>query len=337
MVRNMRKWVADMIASPSKKPLPILSFPCVQLLDVSVRDLVASSELQAKGMEAVANRVNSAATVSMMDLSVEAEAFGSQIMFTDDEVPTVIGAIVSNEKEAEALRVPEVGEGRTGVYVDAVAKAVEAITDRPVFAGVLGPFSLAGRLMGVTDAMFFCYDEPDMVHTILSKVTQFTISYCNAYKAVGANGVMMAEPLGGLLSPAMAEEFSHTYVKKIIEAVQTEKFAVIYHNCGDNVAWMKDGIYSMGAMGYHFGDAVTMADMLSGAPNDALVMGNVSPAQQFRAGTPESIRESTLRIMDVCCGNANFVVSSGCDIPPQTSWKNIDSFFTAVETFYKKG
>lgn len=334
MIQNMRKWAANVIAAPAKQPLPILSFPSVQLLDVSVRELVGSSELQAKGMKAVADRVGAAAAVSMMDLSVEAEAFGSQIIFSDDEVPTVVGAIVSDEEGADALRVPQVGDCRTGIYVDAVAKAVELITDRPVFAGVIGPFSLAGRLMGVTDAMFFCYDEPDMVHTILDKVSQFTISYCNAYKAVGANGVMMAEPLGGLLSPTMAEEFSHTYVRRIIEAVQTDEFAVIYHNCGDNVALMKDGIYRLGAMGYHFGDAVTMADMLAGAPEDVLVMGNVSPARQFRGGTPDSIRESTLEIMEACCGNPNFVISSGCDIPPQSAWENIDSFFSAAADFY---
>lgn len=334
MIQNMRKWAANVIAAPAKQPLPILSFPSVQLLDVSVRELVGSSELQAKGMKAVADRVGAAAAVSMMDLSVEAEAFGSQIIFSDDEVPTVVGAIVSDEEGADALRVPQVGDCRTGIYVDAVAKAVELITDRPVFAGVIGPFSLAGRLMGVTDAMFFCYDEPDMVHTILDKVSQFTISYCNAYKAVGANGVMMAEPLGGLLSPTMAEEFSHTYVRRIIEAVQTDEFAVIYHNCGDNVALMKDGIYRLGAIGYHFGDAVTMADMLAGAPEDVLVMGNMSPARQFRGGTPDSIRESTLEIMEACCGNPNFVISSGCDIPPQSAWENIDSFFSAAADFY---
>lgn len=336
MVQNMREWVANTVAAPVKKPLPILSFPCVQLQNVSVKELVASSELQAAGMKAVAEQVNAAATVSMMDLSVEAEAFGSQIVFSDDEVPTVVGAIISEEEDADALQVPAVGAGRTGIYVDAVAKAVEMITDRPVFAGVLGPFSLAGRLMGVTDAMFYCYDEPDMVHTVLSKVAQFTVSYCNAYKAAGANGVMMAEPLGGLLSPAMAEEFSHTYVKRIVDAVQTDDFAVIYHNCGDNVALMKAGIYSIGAMGYHFGDAVTMADMLAGAPADALIMGNVSPALQFRGGTPESIRESTLQIMEACCAAPNFVISSGCDIPPQSAWENIHSFFAAAAEFYQK-
>ena len=148
-------------------------------------------------------------------------------------------------------------------------------------------------------------------------------------------GGSLAEPTAGLLSPECCEEFSSQYVKRIVDAVQTDEFAVIYHNCGDNVALMKDGIYGIGAMGYHFGDAVRMTDMLVGAPADVLVMGNVSPAQQFRGGTPESIREETLKIMAQCCGNANFVISSGCDIPPQSGWENIDSFFAAAAEYYR--
>ena len=79
-----------------------------------------------------------------MDLSLEAEAFGSEIRVADDEVPTVIGSIVNSPEDAEALKVPTI-EGRPQTYIDAIEKACKLITDRPVFAGVIGPFSLAGR------------------------------------------------------------------------------------------------------------------------------------------------------------------------------------------------
>jgi len=335
MKRNMRQWVSDTIAAPAKQATPILSFPGVQLLGISVRDLISDSTLQANGMKAVADRTPAGASVSLMDLSVEAECFGSTIVFSDDEVPTVKGAVVSSEEEADALEIPSVGAGRTGLYIDAIAKATELITDRPVLAGIIGPFSLAGRLLDVSEAMVYCYDEPDMVETVLNKVTEFSIAYCKAYKEVGANGVVIAEPLAGLLSPALAEEFSHPYVKRIIDAVQDDNFAVIYHNCGNNVPLMLDGIYALGAMGYHFGDAINMTDVLSKAPADALVMGNVSPSAQFRNGTPESIREETQAIMAACCAAPNFVISSGCDIPPMSSWENIDAFFKAVEAYYQ--
>jgi uroporphyrinogen decarboxylase len=265
-----------------------------------------------------------------MDLSVEAEAFGATVRVSDDEVPTIIGAIITDEDEADALQIPAVGTARTGIYLEAIEKATKVITDRPVFAGVIGPFSLAGRLMDVSEIMIYCYDEPDMVHTVLEKAAAFLIDYCHAFRDAGANGVVMAEPLAGMLSPNLAREFSHPYVKKIIDAVQTDTFCVIYHNCGNNVPLMTGDIYGLGALGYHFGDAIDMMAVLPQAPVDVLVMGNVSPSAQFRGGTPESIAAVTRELMGSCGKYSNFVISGGCDIPPQSPWENIDAFFRAA-------
>ena len=331
MKRNMKQWAAELMALPIKKPLPLLSFPCVQLMGITVRQLISDSALQAKGMKLVADRVNAAASVSLMDLSVEAEAFGSAIHISEDEVPTVVGAIVSDEDEADALEIPQVGAGRTGLCVEALRQAALEITDRPVLAGVIGPYSLASRLMDVSEAMIYCYEEPDMVHTVMEKCTDFLIAYCRAFRDAGANGVVMAEPLAGLLSPNLAKEFAHPYAKKLIEAVQTEDFCVIYHNCGNNVPLMISDIYDMGALGYHFGDAIDLMQVLPQAPKDVLVMGNVSPAAQFRGGTPESIAAGTKQLLETCGKYPNFVVSGGCDIPPQSPWENIDAFFNAAE------
>ena len=343
MKRNMYAWIEDQKAATAKKALPVLSFPSVQLLGITVRELINDSDLQAKGMKAVADRVPTAAAVSLMDLSLEAECFGSKIRVSDEEVPTVVGSLIDAEldederlEQAKALAVPAVGAGRTQIYIDAIEKAVGLITDRPVLAGVIGPFSLAGRLMDVTEAMIYCYDEPDMVHVLLQKATDFIIQYIKAYKAVGANGVVLAEPLAGLLSPGLAQEFSGDYCKQIVEAVQDESFIVVYHNCGNTAVLTMDSVLSCGAKAYHFGDAVDMAEVMEKIPSDVMALGNVSPAGEFRGGTPESIKQATWKVMEACCKYPNFVISSGCDIPPMSPWENIDAFFAAVDACYQK-
>lgn len=335
MKRDMRKWLEELQAAPVKKAMPILSFPAVQLLGISVKELISDSDRQAKGMQLVAERTDAAAAVSLMDLSVEAECFGSQIRVTDREVPTVVGRIVEDEEGAEALEVPKVGSARSGLYVEAIEKAVQLITDRPVFAGAIGPFSLAARLLDVTEIMMECYDEPDMVHMVMEKATSFLIEYCRAYKAAGANGIVLAEPVTGLLSPSLAEEFSAPYVKRLVEAVQDDYFVVIYHNCGNNTIQMIDSILETGAAAYHFGNAIDMAEMMTHIPPQTVAMGNVDPAGEFFQGTPQSIRSATLQVMEKCCSYPNFVISSGCDIPPMSKWENIETFFGAVKEFYE--
>lgn len=331
----MMNWVDEIIAADRKKGLPVLSFPAVQKMGITVKELINSSDLQAQAMKTVADETpDSAASVSFMDLSVEAEAFGSTIYVSDDEVPTVVGSIISEEEEADALVVPEVGAGRTKLYLEAMAKATKMITDRPVFAGSIGPFSLAGRLLDVSEAMIYCYEEPDMVHTVLNKVTDFLIKYILAFKETGANGVVVAEPLAGLLSPDLEEEFSAAYMKKIVNAVQDDEFLVIYHNCGNCTIQLIESIAQNGCRLLHFGNAIDMAEMMPKVPENIIAMGNVDPASQFRNGTPESVKAATISLMEKCAQYKNFVPSSGCDIPPMSPWENIQAFFEGVNEYY---
>lgn len=331
---NMKQWIADTIAAERKKALPVLSFPAVQMMGISVKDLIGSSDYQAQAMLLVAERVDSAASVSFMDLSVEAEAFGSRIVVSDEEVPTVVGSIIDEDSDIEDLAVPAIGAGRTGLYLEAIETVVPRIADRPVLAGIIGPFSLAGRLMDVTEVMMLCYDEPELVKGVLDKCTDFLVEYARAYKTAGAHGVVMAEPLAGLLSPSLVEEFSSPYVRRIVDAVQDEGFAVIYHNCGGGVASSIDSIVETGAWGFHFGNAIDMTDVIAHVPPDRLVMGNVDPAGELRNGTPESVRAKTLDILRRCAEYPHFVISTGCDIPPMAPWENIEAFFSAVDEFY---
>ena len=333
MKYNMNQWLDDYLKNPAKKPLPIMSFPGFQLIGHSVEELVRSGDLQAKCMKAVADRFDTAVSFSLMDLSVEAEAFGSKIRYFEDEVPTVVEALVCTEEDADNLQVPEVGAARTGECVKGIKLASEMITDRPVIAGMIGPYSLAGRLLDINEVMILCYEEPEMVETVLDKVTEFLINYAKAFKEAGANGVAMAEPVAGLLSPNLIAEFSNPYVKKIRDAVEDENFVVIYHNCG-NIVPLLPQVKDLGAKVYSVGNAIDIEDSLKVLQEDSIVMGNIDPAGTLRNGTPEQIRKETLELMERCSKYPNFAIASGCDMPPLTPMENIEAFFTAVNDFY---
>ncbi len=327
----MNEWIRKLPAGG--RALPLLAYPAAALTGASVYGLTHDARLQAEGIAAVAARTEAAAAVTVMDLSVEAEAFGCRVSAPEHEVPTVIGALLEDEEAARALRVPEVGACRTGLYPEAVQLVRERITDRPLLAGIIGPFSLAGRLMGVSEAMMNCLIEPDMVRITLEKATEFLKAYARAFREAGADGVIIAEPLAGLLSPALEAEFSAPYLRQLIAAVRTEGFAVILHDCGPNTPLFCDSLRSLGADAYHFGDAVELPVMLERMGPDAIVLGNISPAREFVGGTPESMREAVRCLYEKAGRYPGFVLSSGCDLPPRSSWANIDAFFDAAREF----
>ena len=333
---NMKELMKTWLEADRKKAVPILTFPIAQKMGLTVTELLSEPGTQAKGLQMLVEETDMWAVLTYMDLSIEAEAFGGIVDFKDNEIPNVADPILKTREDVEALQVPEVGAGRTVLYIEGCRQAVELVgtEDRPVFAGCIGPFSLAGRLMDISDVMMKCKREPETVHMLLEKATEFIIKYAGAYKEAGANGIAMAEPLAGLMPPKLLKEFSSVYVKRIVDELQDDEFAFIYHNCGASTIKSVEEIVMTGCQGYHFGNAIDMAKMVEIFPEDKLIMGNIDPATEFCNGTPESMRKATLDVMNACCGHKNFVISSGCDIPAHSPWENINAFFNAINEYY---
>lgn len=331
----MDEWLKQIRIKKNKRAMPVLTFPVIQLLNTSVEKLISDSNLQSEALKLINQRCHPLAIMGFMDLSVEAEAFGANIRFSEDEVPTVVGSIIKSEEDAINLKVPKVGAKRTQIYLDAMKKAKQEIKDCPVFAGCIGPFSLAGRLLGVSEAMISCYDEPEMVHLVLKKATEFLINYLQAYKDLGIDGVFMAEPLAGILSPNLCDEFSSRYVKEIVSALDDDSFLVAYHNCGNNTLKMVDTILSTGCRLYHFGNAISIEQMLKLMPKDVMVMGNIDPVS-LKDASKEDVIAATNALLEAIGDVDNFVISSGCDIPPLAKWENIDAFMKTAQEYYQK-
>ena len=146
--------------------------------------------------------------------------------------------------------------------------------------------------------------------------------------------MIMAEPAAGLLSNEDCQRYSSVYVKRIIDAVQDDSFAVILHNCG-NTGHCTAAMLATGAKGYHFGNKADMITALRECPSDVWVMGNLDPVGVFRVLTPEDVFARTEELL-TCTGEyANFIISTGCDTPPEVPFDNIQAFYLAVEKYNK--
>lgn len=334
MKQNMNQWIYDISNSFERESMPIIACPGSEMIGCEIIDLVTKGKAQYEAMHALSSWSPSIAAMTIMDLSVEAEAFGSKVEYYKDDTPTISSRLVSDLDSVKELKIPKIGEGRTGEYIKAVELTSKNIKDRPVFGGMIGPYSLAGRLFDITEIMIEAMLEPETVHILLEKSTSFLIEFAKAFKQAGANGVIMAEPAAGLLSPEQCHEFSSVYVKKIVDAVQDDRFMVILHNCG-NVEKLVPTMLSTGAMGYHFGNSADMKTIMPQIPWGKLAFGNIDPAGILKNGTKEMVREKTLQLLNETAIYKNFVLSTGCDVPPGTPLQNVQEFYDTLDEFNK--
>ena len=329
MKMNMRQWVADVIRQKEVTAVPVMTHPGIELNGNTVRQAVSDGRVHYEAVMTLTKRYPSAAACTIMDLTTEAEAFGAEIAFSDEAVPAVSGRLLKDVESIHQLQVPSLNEGRIPAYLKANLLAARAVDDRPLLAGCIGPFSLAGRLYDMSDIMVLIYEHPEAAHELLEKCTAFIEKYCLALKATGANGVMMAEPAAGLMSNDDCLQFSSQYVKRIVERVQDDSFIVVLHNCG-NTGHCTKAMVATGAAAYHFGNKCRMEEVIREVPPTALAMGNIDPVSIFKDGMPSQMKATVLDLLEQMRPYPNFVLSSGCDTPPHTPQHNVDAFFEAL-------
>ena len=320
------------LSYPHRLAMPIATYPGAHLIGTDVRALVSNAAAQAEAQEAFHERFHTPFVMSAMDLSVEAEAFGSTVLITDDEVPTVTGRLVTDREGIERLAVPALGTKRTRVYLDTIRLLTHLTGEPLILGGLIGPFSLAGRLFGVSEALMLTAAEPDMLTKLLEKTTAFLKSYALAFKEAGANGIVMAEPTAGLMSPRSVREFSSPYINQIIRAVEDSSFSVILHNCGARITHLPPTLEA-GARIMHFGKPMDIASALGQVSSDVILCGNLDPSEVFCGSTPEQVALKTHALLEATRSFRNFVPSSGCDVPAHAPKENLEAFYSTVDKF----
>ncbi len=295
----------------------------------TVKDIVTCPEAQVEAQVALQERHPTPFVLTAMDLSAEAEALGCSLFLAEGEVPSVTGRLITSLDQAKALEIPVPGTARTEVYLETVRQLRSRFPKALVLGGCIGPFSLASRLTGVSEALELTAMEPDLMHVLTEKCAGYLAGYLRAYKTAGADGVIMAEPTAGLLSPRSMAVFSSAYIKQINLAVADGHFAFILHNCAAKLAHLP-AILETGLTTFHFGAPMDLPLALAQLPPEIVLCGNLDPAGVFCQLTPSEVTTRTRELAMQTAAYRNHVLSSGCDVPPNAPLANLDAFFAGA-------
>jgi len=267
-----------------------------------------------------------------MDLSIEAECFGSQVKFLGNSAPVVTGRFITDTTQINNISVPEIGEKRTKFCLNILQKIISDKPNIPIIAGTIGPFTLASRLFGVTEILELVILDPESTIKLIEKCNLFIENYIFAIKSLGADGVLLAEPTAGLLSPKQLGKFSSNCIRELVENLDSPDFRIIYHNCAATVSHLPQ-IFDSKVTIMHFGEPMDIPVALSRISQDRIISGNLDPAKVFLLGSTELINKSTNDLLINATDHPNFLISPGCDLPADIPLEKLELFHTITRNY----
>lgn len=312
--------------------VPLVGLPGARLTGTRISDNFENAEVQSRSLEALYDRFRPDALLTMMDLTVEAEAIGMQVAKPDNGVYTVVQHTVTGPQELARLSVPDPArDGRMPVWLQ-VVKLLKSRVSCPVIAYVTGPFTLAGLLNGGTRAAMNVLRNPSFLKDLLEYCLNVVQRYCQELIGVGADAICICEPAASYLSPEHFYEFSGQYIARLVKDWPVPS---ILHICGDTTALLPKMIQTqVSCLSLDHQVDFGVADRV--VPRDMMLMGNVDPVGVVGDGTREEVVRSVGELLESMQSWERLIISTGCDIPYEANLDNIAVFVDAARALSRE-
>ena len=100
---NINNWIRQQISNQERIAIPIMTHPGIEMIGKTVKEAVQDGEVHALAIKKLSEVYPTAATTVIMDLTLEAEAFGIPIEFQEDEMPHLLGRLVTSAMKLRHL------------------------------------------------------------------------------------------------------------------------------------------------------------------------------------------------------------------------------------------
>ena len=302
------------------------------LAGVPLVDYVGDGALLARCQLEALDHYGHDAVFAFMDANVETEAAGSLIDFHRDQYSEVASYVLTpGESLGRLSSLDPSTDGRMPELLKALAILRSEAGDEALVVGVLlGPMTLAQQLVGPEVALYFAADEPRRFEELLDASTQIALHFGQAQLAAGAHAVMVFEPAASpaVVPPAFFRELILPHLGVLCAA---------FRRAGAVANWLHIAGPTEPILGYYADAGVDIANLdYEVDPEDARELlphtcleGNIA-SLSFVLDSPEQIAAQARRLVGLFAGRGGFVLSSGCEIPPEAKPENIAAMVAAA-------
>lgn len=281
------------------------------------------------------------AAILFSDILTIPDAMGLGLYFEEGEGPRFHSPI---RTEADVARLAVVNPAKDLPYVlDAVRLIRRELNGAVPLIGFSGsPWTLAtymveggsSRDFARTKAML--YDQPAVMHQLLSVLADSVTAYLNAQIAAGAQAVQIFDTWGGVLSHVAYEAFSLQYMQRIVQGLQRQAdgrpVPVILFTKGGG-QWL-EALAGTGCDALGLDWTVDLHWARQRVGHRVALQGNMDPA--VLRTRPHTIRAEVKRIVDSFGAFPGHVFNLGHGITPDVPPEHVAVFIDAVHEFTQR-
>lgn len=313
--------------------VPIVGNTAARVLGIKVSEFRGNSRLIADAQIAAYRRFGYDVVRIFTDLYTQAEAMGAQIHYPEDETAYLEKPAISSADEIGSLRpVDPYKDGNLPQHLEAMEKTFSAIgREVPVTGALTGPFTTASFLIGTENLSRLMLKNPDAVHQLCEVTVQGALSYAKAIIDTGCTPSLTdAMCSSTVISPKQFREFGQPYLKRLVEYIHGRGRSVTLHICG-KTAPIWEAMADTGADCLSLDNAANLEEAKAKIGYRVRIMGNIPPTEVLLQGTRAQVYAAVRK----CVGQAHdnpkgLIVASGCSLPVETPFANIDAMLDAV-------
>lgn len=297
-------------------------------LDAYIRDgrLIAECQLRLR------ERLASDAVFAFSDLGVETEALGSRLRYYERQYPEVVDYVLAPADAPALLRLPDPArDGRMPAVLSALGLLRRALGDSAlVVGGIAGPMTLAAQLYGAESALYLIADDRPRFESALDFAVEVAMRYGAAQIAAGAHMVMVLDPMASpaVVPPEFFRELLLPRLRQVIASQRTAEALTTWLNIAGPTAPVLPCYAEIGADIATFDYYVEPAEARGLLPHTCLT-GNLKPLD-FLAPSPQDLAAQARRLIAAFADRGGFILSSGCEIPPEAGEGNIAALAAVV-------
>jgi len=269
---------------------------------------------------------------SELGMCTEPSAFGARCTFPANEFPYA-HKVIHSADDIESLDVPNPRtDGLLPFMLNRLKLAqpkIEAAGHKIRFAVSRGPLNIASYLMGSTELLTTMMMEPEKVHLLLRKITDFLKDWLGLQIETipTIDGILMLDDIIGFMGETEFCEFGLPYFKELYSANVAVKFLHNDAPCKVSAPYLPE----MGINLFNMGFDVTLNDLKQMTNNKVTMLGNIPPRDVLAAGTPEQVFNTTVDLIKSLENRSNVIMSCGGGMPPGVTTENLNAFINAVK------